>query len=308
MPCFSPLQAMRVGKKPNGKDVIKIFKTRFKNHSVVHRDVELLIPCGQCVGCRLERSRQWAVRCVHESQMYEHNCFVTLTFNNKSLLEREFPYSLDVRDFQLFMKRLRKMFGNGIRFYHCGEYGDRFSRPHYHACLFNFTFPDLVFWKEVNGFKLYTSEILQKLWPYGYSSVGSVTFESAAYVARYIMKKINGKDSSEMYRVIDFDTGETYVRKKEYTTMSRRPGVGSVWFDKYAMVDTYPNDYVVVRNRKMRPPKYYDSLLPEDMLAELKANRIVKAMEFEEDQSPQRLADKAKVASAKLALFSRNVE
>lgn len=308
MPCFSPMQALKVGVKPNGAADIKIFKTRFKNYSVVNPDVDLLIPCGQCVGCRLERSRQWAVRCVHEASMFDNNCFITLTFNDESLLSRINPFSLDVRDFQLFMKRLRKMFGNGIRFYHCGEYGDRYSRPHYHACLFNFTFPDLLPWKEVNGFKLYTSETLSRLWPYGYSSVGSVTFESAAYVARYIMKKINGKGSFHSYFLGDLETGEGYFRKPEYTTMSRRPGIGTKWFDTYALVDTYPNDYVVLRGRKMRPPKFYDSKLSDEMLLELKSNRIAKALEFVDDQSPQRLIDRAKVASAKLALFSRNVE
>lgn len=324
MPCFSPLQALRLGVKPNGKANIKIFKTRFKNYSIVHPDVDLLIPCGQCVGCRLERSRQWAARCVHEASLHNNNCFITLTFDEDHLLSREHPFSLEVRDFQLFMKRLRKKFGNGIRFYQCGEYGDRYGRPHYHACIFNFDFPDRVLWKQSNGIPLYTSESLSKLWPFGYSSVGDVTFESAAYVARYIMKKLSGFKAAEVhdvfdsvtetvysktfYEYVDFLTGETYMRRPEYTTMSRRPGIASGWFDKWAMVDTYPNDFVVLRGRKMLPPKFYDSKLPEDMLKELKANRIAKALEFVEDQSPGRLIVREKCAAAKLRLFGRNVE
>jgi hypothetical protein len=311
MPCFSPMQAIKLGVKANGKLAIHIYKTRFKNWSAVHKDVDLLLPCGVCVGCRLERSRQWAVRCVHEASLYERNCFVTLTFNDKSLLEREAPMSLDIRDFQLFMKRLRFEFGNGIRFFHCGEYGDRFRRPHYHACIFNFDFPDKFFWKESNGCRLYTSEILSRLWPFGFSSIGDVTFESAAYVARYIMKKEYGKRADEHYLIVDEDTGEGYFRKPEYTSMSRRPGIGSKWFDKFYK-DCYPNDYVVMLGRgKCRPPRYYDSkfeLLHEDVYLDLKQARVEAAEVYSLDQSPERLIVKGKVASAKLALFGRNVE
>ena len=118
--------------------------------------------------------------------MYDDNCFITLTYSNQHIPA---DGSLDVRVFQKFMKRLRKRFGDGIRFYHCGEYGSLLGRPHYHACLFNFDFPDKYLWKENNGQKLYRSPSLEELWPYGYSSIGTVTFESAAYVARYILKR-----------------------------------------------------------------------------------------------------------------------
>lgn len=302
MPCFRPMQAWAIKSASTGKKILQFSDPNSPNWE------PLTLPCGQCVGCRLERSRQWAIRCVHEASLYENNCFITLTFNDENLLKRDNPMSLDVRDFQKFMKRLRKEFGNGIRFYHCGEYGDRYSRPHYHACLFNFTFPDLLLWKEVNGFRLYTSEILSRLWPYGYSSVGSVTFESAAYVARYIMKKITGKSADEFYQFIDFDSGEWYRRKPEYTTMSRKPGIGSGWFDKWGMVDTYPNDYVVMRGRKMRPPRYYDTKLDADFLDVIKSSRLEKVLEFTEDQTYRRLIDREKCAIAKLRLFSRNVE
>ena len=165
------------------------------------------LPCGQCVGCRLERSRQWAIRCMHEAQMHEDNCFITLTFNPESLDDRSNPWSLDVRDFQLFMKRLRKKYGAGIRFYHCGEYGELNKRPHYHACIFGFDFPDKRLWKVTNsGHRLYISESLDELWPFGFCTIGNVTFESAAYVARYIMKKVNGDAAADHYEWIDEDT------------------------------------------------------------------------------------------------------
>lgn len=206
----------------------------------------LELPCGQCIGCRLERSRQWAIRCVHEAQLHEENCFITLTYRPEQLPPGG---SLVLKHFQDFMKRLRFEHGNGIRFFHCGEYGDRGGRPHYHACLFNFDFKDKVLFKDERGVRLYTSETLERLWRFGFATIGDVTFESAAYVARYVTKKITGEMAAEHY-------GE---RKPEYVTMSRRPGIAAGWFQRFAS-DVFPLDHVVLRGREMRPPRFYDQL------------------------------------------------
>ena len=195
------------------------------------------------------------MRCLHEASLHDRNCFITLTFDDNNLPDDK---SLDVRHFQLFMKKLRKKFGNGIRYYHCGEYGEMFRRPHYHACLFGFDFKDKYFWKysssgDGKSIPLYRSSDLERLWTFGYSSIGDVTFESAAYVARYIMKKINGDMAFDHY--IDKETGA--MLKPEYTTMSRRPGIAFNWFKKFSS-DVYPHDFTYIRDRKVRPPKYYD--------------------------------------------------
>ena len=236
MPCYSPLQAWRSRQtNPSGKRGMV-----FSPEKALAPDDPMDIACGQCIGCRLERSRQWAVRCVHEASLYEDNCFITLTFDDENLNKRENPLSVDVSDFQKFMKRLRKKYGKGIRFFHCGEYGDLYGRPHYHACLFNHDFDDRRLYSVRDDVRLYTSESLQELWPFGFSSVGDVTFDSAAYVARYIMKKINGENAWHHYSEIDFDTGEIInQRKPEYTTMSRRPGIGKGWYEKFKN-DLYP--------------------------------------------------------------------
>lgn len=209
-------------------------------------DTEIKLPCGRCIGCRLERSRQWAMRCVHEASLYERNCFITLTFAPEHLPKSG---SLDKRDFQLFMKRLRKRHGPGARYFHCGEYGEKMGRPHYHACLFNFDFADRELWSVRDGVRLFTSKDLSELWPFGFSTIGDVTFESAAYVARYVTKKITGETADAHYK----------GRLPEYTTMSRRPGIGRAWIEKYTG-DVYPHDRVVLRGREMRPPKFYDSI------------------------------------------------
>lgn len=303
MPCYHPLTGYRsrTGRNKNGKWSI-VF-----NPSQGYRDMEVKVPCGQCVGCRLERSRQWAIRCVHEASLHKKNCFITLTFDDEHLDPNR---SLNKRDFQLFMKRLRKKYGEGIRYYHCGEYGSINQRPHHHACLFNFDFEDKKLWKVNNGVLIYRSAELEKLWPYGFSTVGEVTFESAAYVARYVMKKVTGKKADLHYAIIDEETGEIIgQRQPEYTTMSRRPGIGRDWIEKY-LEDVYPHDYVVIRkNIKCRPPSYYDKIYdliyPEDF-SKIKARRIYKARN-NPDNSPERLRVKEAVKLSQISRLVRDL-
>jgi len=236
----------------------------------------LQLPCGSCRGCRLERSRQWAMRCTHEASLYDDNCFITLTYDDDHLPS---DGSLNKKHFQDFMKRLRSRFSERrIRFYHSGEYGSQFRRPHYHALLFNFDFADKKLFKISNGERLYTSKVLENCWRFGFGSVGAVTFESAAYVARYIMKKVLG-DSVERdlhYLSCDEVTGDLTQLVPEYATMSRRPGIGRDWYDRFCS-DVFPRDEVVLRGRVMRPPRFYDCLYeqgdPADF-ARLKAERL----------------------------------
>lgn len=282
----------------------------FNPKRALQPDDPIQIACGQCVGCRLERSRQWALRCVHEASLYDDNCFITLTFAPEHLEKRENPWSLDVRDYQLFMKRLRKKFGAKIRFFHCGEYGEKYGRPHYHACLFNFDFPDKELWKVVNGHRLYTSKSLEELWPFGFSSIGDVTFESAAYVARYIMKKITGENSELRYGLVDSETGEYTPIKPEYTTMSRRPGIGKEWFDSFS-TDVYPSDFITINGKKCRPPKFYDKLYEKERpyeFLDLKEARKLKAEQHSEHNTPERLAVREQIQHLRAAKLIRPVD
>jgi len=295
MPCFKPLTAYQsLYKDPKtgkGRITFEPYVTGFR---------EIQLPCGQCIGCRLEKSRQWAIRCLHEASLYDQNCFLTLTYDDAHLPDDN---SLVKSHFQKFMKRLRKKYGNTrIRFFHCGEYGERFARPHYHACLFNFDFPDKLVWKDSRENKLYVSPTLNKIWGKGYCIIGDVTFESAAYVARYITKKINGKDSDEHY--VNKETG--VIREKEYITMSRRPGIGGSWYTKYS-TDVFPHDMVIVNERKVRPPKYYDYLFElsgEDLQA-IKELRKINGKKFDKNNTPDRLEAREKVAKSKLATLKR---
>lgn len=309
MTCFHPLSAFR------SSDGSIVFN---KNRSDLVESLNL--PCGQCVGCRLERSRQWAIRCVHEASMFENNCFITLTYDNDHLP----PFgSLRLSDFQKFMKRLRSRFSGiepvivddelkyPIRFYHCGEYGESLGRPHYHACLFNFDFSDKYFWRtSESGARCYRSPSLEELWPFGQCEIGDVTFESAAYVARYIMKKINGDAAADHYVRYDSSTGEISSLMPEYTTMSRKPGIGSLFFDKY-YDDMYPLDRVIVRGLSMRPPRFYDLKVKEidpGLIEALKFDRFVKASAFSDDNSIERLNVREKVQKYALQRLNRDLQ
>jgi hypothetical protein len=266
------------------------------------------LPCGQCIGCRLNYSRQWAIRIVHEASMHDQNCFITLTFDQANLESRANPMSLDVSEYQRFMKRLRKRFGNNIRFFHCGEYGDKNKRPHYHAIIFGMDFNDKVLFQERDGTKLYISKTLQELWPYGFSTIGAVTFQSAAYVARYIMKKHKGEGMEDHYTRWCPDTGEGTLVEPEYCTMSRKPGIGYNWLQKYK-ADVYPHDYVVINNHKVKPPRYYDSLLEEDELAALKKKRQEEQPELinEYGEAMDRLWVSQEIKIKKLERLIRNL-
>ena len=217
----------------------------------------LTLPCGQCVGCRLERSRQWAVRIMHEASLHDVSSFVTLTYSDECLPS---PPSLRYSDFQAFMRRLRKSHGK-VRFFVCGEYGERTWRPHFHACLFGLRFSDLkVYKKTAAGFTLYESSELSRVWTLGFASVGQLSFESAAYVARYCMKKVTGDLAETHYRKTDLNTGEMYDLVPEFARMSLKPGIGFQWFKQFRH-EVGTHDGVVVRDRLCKPPRYYDKLL-----------------------------------------------
>lgn len=240
----------------------------------VGKEHGLCVPCGQCIECRLKRSREWAIRCMHEASLYEDNSFITLTYADEYLPKGG---SLDRRAFPLFMKRLRKECGS-VRYFHAGEYGERNGRPHYHALLFGLRFGDQYARGESgSGCEVFESTTLSRLWPYGISQVGSVTFESAQYVARYCVKKVTGSRAAAHYQRVD-SRGVIHQLEPEYATMSRRPGIGYRWYEQYRG-DVYRDDSVISRGHEVSPPRFYDkkeALLDEARMEVCKARRIRK--------------------------------
>lgn len=246
MPCYKPLQAWRTFSQAKGKKIV--WGRDHLDGYESHRPIEL--PCGQCIGCRLERSRQWACRLMAEAQLHEATSFLTLTY-----AEMPLHCSLNLDDITLFLKRLRRRIEpRKVRFFQCGEYGDRLGRPHHHVILFgeDFRGDRVPAESSQSGLPQYTSGALDGLWGLGRCTIGDVTFESAAYVARYALKKISGSAAAAHYD----------GRKPEFVTMSRRPGIGSAWFDVFSG-DVYPADVFVPGDGRppSLPPKAFDRLL-----------------------------------------------
>jgi len=321
MPCFHPLKGWQ---KENGGISFQ--------RLTPYQDIKpnMTVPCGQCIGCRIDKKRQWATRLVHEASLHEDNCFITLTYNDKYLPTSG---SLNKKHFQNFMKRLRKAnptktnkTKNAIRYYHCGEYGEKNFRPHYHAILFNHDFPD----KQKLDYKgnLSISEKLDQAWSLdknnpetnlGYATVGEVTLESAAYVAGYVQKKVTGKNAKEYYeRMFTEDiydennniqhvVGELHNLQPEYSTMSRHPGIASEWFDK-CHSDIY-KDFVTIQGKKQKIPKYYDVKLHQlnpVLSAAIKEKRQENMQLMASEFTPERLAVKKQVLKARMAFFKKN--
>lgn len=234
--------------------------------------------------------------------MHEENCFLTLTYAEEHLPRWG---SLEPRAFPLFMRRLRKRLKGSrrVKYFHCGEYGERTGRPHYHALLFGYDFPDKVVWARRSGHVAWRSGELEELWPLGQSEIGSVTFESAAYVARYVVKKVTGKRAEEHYEVVDAASGEVGRRVPEFATMSRRPGLGASWYEKYHG-EVFPADEVIARGVAVKPPRRYAEYLrllrPEEYEGVVRRRRVRRKRS---EESASRLAVREVCTEARLNLF-----
>ena len=253
------------GRTASGKPVIRIIGSALNNPGV---RPDYLVPCGQCMSCRLERSRVWACRIMQESKFHERCCFLTLTYSDDELpLNR----SLDKSHLRSFFKDLRgrlDYYCNGrIRYFGVGEYaeekeGDEESgRPHYHAIVFGEDFREEMaargrtkYYRNEeepsrSGHPQWSHGVIEDVWPRGLHRVSELSFESAAYVARYALKKITGAPQVDHY-------GD---RTLEFQSISN--GIGRSWFEAYSS-DAYPSDKVVLPGRgEFMPPRYYDRLL-----------------------------------------------
>lgn len=252
MTCYHPLKGFPIGLTENGKSKMKIcsYKTDFVRfdgqHWHCHSGVPpfgdyvsdfVEIPCGQCIGCRLDYSRQWANRCMLEASEHESSFFLTLTYDDNHLptndivdvetgeIKQSPVHTLVKRDFQNFMKRLRKNTGQRLRFYGCGEYGDETFRPHYHIIVFGLKLDDLQFYKRSPaGFWYYNSDTVQKCWPNGFVVVCNVSWDTCAYTARYVTKKLKG-EPAEIYNYFNLTP--------PFVLMSRRPGIARNYYEEH---------------------------------------------------------------------------
>lgn len=292
MTCYFPLSGTR---GPDGK-----LQMSNKGHET------LTVACGQCIGCRMARAQSWAVRAVHEASQHVDNCFLTLTYDDTHLPP---DGAVNVQHFQKFIRRLRKKTGKRIRFFHCGEYGDMNMRPHYHALIFGHDFEDKILWSKNSGNPLFRSGTLEKLWPLGMSTIGTLNYKTAAYTARYVMKKVNGPQQFDRYPIrIDQETGEIKPQP-EYVTMSRRPGLGTSWLERYWQ-DVYPHDHVIIDGKEIPPPKFYDRWMERyhpEVISQVYAEREKYADEHAYDTTEERLRAREVCAEARLNQLKREL-
>lgn len=254
----------------------------------------LELPCGRCVGCRLERARSWAVRCMHESQtVIGQSCMVTLTYASDDA-------SLSKRALQLWIKRLRKSIGEpGLKYFACGEYGSRFSRPHYHALLFGQSFSsDRYPWRKSRWGQAYRSPNLEATWTLGHSQIDDFNFRTAQYVARYCLKKVMGDDAVKHYQ----------GRQSEFLLQSK--GIGFEWYKKYHS-EMYKTDSIISEGHEVRPPRYYDKKLMESdpgFYRLLKFRRRSGGEESADERTYWRLDARERVLKSRLAMSKREME
>lgn len=296
MSCYHPLYGWRLRNNEDKKVHITSDEAPGELYRLTHPEKEFLqLPCGKCIGCRLDYSRQWADRCMLEAKEWEFNQFITLTYETSELT---YNTCVDVNSGEVlgiptlvpehltkFMKDLRRYYKyhygwEDIRFYACGEYGSLHGRPHFHIIAFNLPIYDKVFkFKNEQGDSIYVSKTIEQIWGRGIVSIGNVTWNSAAYVARYVVKKQKGETKG----IVDWSQDRLMLAglQPEFTRMSRKEGIGRKYYEDNRE-KIYGTDEIVITNNKglakvIRPPKYYDKLYdveyPDDM-ALIKKKRV----------------------------------
>lgn len=298
MACYHPLKGFQIGLTENGKPKYKVCEYEVlavqrydkdgcepRFFKVYESGVELSslrsedsgfrptqqisyfveLPCGRCIGCRLDYSRRWADRMMLELQCHSYAWFITLTYDNdhvpytvKDSTGELGAFTLSKRDFQLFMKRLRKHSGDDLRYFAAGEYGSKTFRPHFHMILYGLVLwdEDLEFYKKdpSGKFSYYKCPWLESIWKNGMVVVSKVTWETCAYTARYTAKKA---------MTMDKEFWLSNMMEPPFTLMSRKPGIGKPYYDTHPGLFDYNKISISTRDggKEISIPRYFDDLL-----------------------------------------------
>lgn len=294
MACLYPVRGFKLIKEKTESGKMKVV---FNDNDVKGKLYESIdIPCGQCIECRISKAREWAIRCYHEASMFENNIFLTLTYDEENVPG---DYSLNKEDYRDFLKELRRRYDGiesiidkegktvfPIRYFVCGEYGDQEGRPHYHMAIFNFDFDDKIIYTRKNGIPLYNSEMCEKIWKKGYCVIGDINLKTVRYITRYILKKVNGSKIEEKYGELE----------PEFQSMSRRPGIGNRWFQKFKG-DIYDKDFMTIEGNKYSSTRYYDKCLEE--VDEKQMNIIKRKRKLKGIKKIKKLHDRANIMREK---------
>ncbi len=315
MPCYTPLKGYK-----DATTGALVFDNK-------NAPTPMEVACGSCLGCRVDHRLMWAIRIVHEAHMHTHkhgNTWLTLIYRDPSeCTEKQYKdghhihwkANLNPTHVSNFIRSLRRANkDHQICYFYCGEYGDENERPHYHMCLFNHSFDDIYLWKDDEGLYTYTSESLQKHWPWGFTTCSELNYRNASYTAGYALKKITGKKADDHYLRCD-EHGEAYWLLPEYIRMStgrgKPSGIGATFYEKYTS-DIFPSDLSPVPGYGTRQlvPRYYQNILAEtdpEMLESIKTLRQQFITAHAADFTPERLRDKYKCAQAKENTLTRNI-
>lgn len=329
MSCFFPQKVfLSVGPDPTtGKRKVLFPNKDSQNRSIPYGYEPIEIRCNKCEGCKMDYAKTWSTRLMHESRLYEKNCVITLTYDEKNL---PIDGSLEKQHVSKFMKDLRKKFSyqryikfkwlktklkvktmhkeqfiyeRRIRFFAAGEYGYSGFRPHYHVCLFNFDFPDKEFiGKTRSGSNEYVSKILNQIWGKGITTIGDFDIKSASYVSRYVIKK---QYVDEHY--LNYDTG--CIRQPEFVLMSRNGGLGLDWFKMWSY-DVYPNDRIYLDGHFVKPPRFYDKKLEltnKKVYDEIKELRAKYALKNVANSTKERLATRRFLLQERIKRLKRGI-
>lgn len=284
MPCFYPVEVPKKG----------------------YVDLKVTVACGRCLGCRLDKRRDWMVRLLDESKLHLWKWFLTLTYSDDQLPRNG---SLVKRHAQLWQKRLRKAHSQDhIRFFTVGEYGETTKRPHYHSIVFGTDFPDKRKHSRSGEHQLFVSDELDGLWGRGHCYIGTVTQSSCEYVSGYVTKKITGNMAESHYSRLDPLTGEIVKIEPEFAIMSRRPGIGAGWYEQFKG-DVFPSDSKVIKGKPGPVPDYYaEKLKAEDPAVHeaVKAKRRLQLRKRRSDMTPERLKVREEVAKGRLDLRKKS--
>ena len=294
MACVKPLKGWR---QPDGG-------FSFKSRGIGQL---MRVPCGRCRGCRYDKSKEWALRCRHESLSHQASCFLTLTYDPDKR-DRQNPYTLHPKHVSKFIQDTRNRFRpKKLKYFYSGEYGEEGPghHPHYHMILFGEDFAeDRTEARELGG-KLFKSETLSELWPFGFSSIGDVSLNSAAYVASYTTKKVSGERAAEYYSCVCPESGEVLQLRPEYARMSK--GIGKEFVRKNAE-SIYEYDEVIFNEKPILPPRFYDKVLQqqdEKAYEEVKKARIRKMAYWSEAMSDERLEAREEIMKKREELKRR---
>lgn len=273
---------------------------QLKYEDLMYNPKVMLIPCGQCIGCRIRQREDWTTRIELEARDYpkEEVWFITLTYDDEHVpgmivktgeIMRKVQYTwkpgekrpssvqiLLYEDIQKFLKRLRKAYRGKLRYFVAGEYGEQTARPHYHMILYGWRPTDLKNLYKIHHNGYYTSKWLEDLWGMGQIQIAQAVPETYRYVAGYVTKKmyeIDGKKANEYYEL-----GQT----KPFACMSLKPGLGDNYYQKHK-AEIWRQGYIQCTNgKKAQIPRYYEKQMEAEnpqRLWRIKQNRQKNAIE-----------------------------